>query len=80
MAELIGKLKKTPELHVLCGVVDDRLLSKTHLEQYALLPDKQTLLAQTSALLGQPAQRISSLLTSQQEQLVRNLESYSSDS
>lgn len=78
MKSLLAILKKIPELHLIGGIVDDRLMSKTHIEEYSHLPDKEMLLGETCAILGQPASRLSKLLSSQQEQLVRILDSYSS--
>lgn len=74
---MMALVKKMPHLHLMCAVVEGALLSKTQLETYATYPDKLSMLSQTCATLDQASQQLSRLLTSQQEQLVRNLKTYS---
>ena len=80
MAELITYLKKIPELTLLGALVQDQLLSKTQVEMHAELPEKEVLLAQTCAILNAPAQRLSAAMTSQQEELIRSLQSHADSS
>lgn len=75
--EMMLLLKKLPHLHLMCAVVEGQLLSKTQLEEYATYPDKLSMLAQTCATLDQASQQTCSLLSGQQQELVRSLKSYS---
>lgn len=77
MKQFMDLVKKMPAFHPLCAVVEGQLLSKTEMETYASFPIKSEMLAQTCALLNHSQQGLTSLLSTQQEQLVHNLKTYS---
>lgn len=74
---MMAVLSKIPHLYLMCAVVQGQLLSKTQVEEYATYPDRLSMIGQTCAILNQASQETSRMLTSQQEQLVRNLKTYS---
>ena len=80
MKEYMELLKKIPALYPLCAVIDGRLLSKSQMEQYASYPDIPAMLGETCSILNHQQQKLTRLLTTQQEQFVRNLKSYSESS
>ena len=62
-----------PEITLLGGLVDDRLLTREGLLRYAQLPDLDGLRAELLALLAAPAGRTHALLGAQQGMLSSNL-------
>lgn len=53
--EVLKALRKTPQLILMTGIIDDRILSRNELTEYATLPDIQVLRAQFAATLSSAA-------------------------
>lgn len=71
--------KKTPQIFVMAGIIENYLLSKDELAHVATLPSHDQLLGQTVWLLGSTAGKTHSLLSSHQQELSRSLSQFISD-
>lgn len=65
---MLKLVKKIPQMHLVCGIVDNRLLSKNEFIDYSKMPDITTARAQFVGVLNMAA-----------SQLVQNLESHQSN-
>ncbi|XP_067006781.2 large ribosomal subunit protein uL10m [Anabrus simplex] len=68
--------KKIPQLILLAGIVEDRLLSKNEIVEYSRLPDLQTSRAQLVATLNSAASHLVQNLNHHQLTLVSQLQQY----
>ncbi|XP_053676083.1 39S ribosomal protein L10, mitochondrial [Anopheles nili] len=75
--QVLNILKKAPQLVLMCGIVEGRLLSKNELQTYATMPDLTTVRAQFAAILDSVGGKIVGDLQCHQNQLVNMLDSYS---
>lgn len=69
-------LKKTPQMHLLCGVVEDRLLSRKELMDYAKMPDISIARSQIVNVLNMAGGHIVQRLESHQSNLVNILDAH----
>lgn len=76
VAHTFKVLRKFPQLIVLAGVVEDRLLSKNELVNYSNLQNIQTVRAQFAASLNAPGNSIVTSLQAHQSNLCYLLEAY----
>ncbi|XP_049534585.1 39S ribosomal protein L10, mitochondrial [Anopheles darlingi] len=74
--QLLSVLKKAPQLVLLAGIVEGRLLSKQELVAYASMPDLTTVRAQFAAVLESAGGKIVSDLQCHQQQLVNLLDAH----
>uniref|UniRef100_A0A182NP25 Large ribosomal subunit protein uL10m n=1 Tax=Anopheles dirus TaxID=7168 RepID=A0A182NP25_9DIPT len=74
--QVLSVLKKTPQLVLLSGIVEGRLLSKNEFVAYAAMPDLTTVRAQFAAVLDSAGGKIVSDLQCHQSQLVNLLDAY----
>lgn len=74
---MIKIVKKIPQMHLICGIVEDRLLSKNEMIEYSKMPDLTTVRAQFVAVLNSCAgSQIVQNLESHQQQLVNLLDTH----
>lgn len=69
-------LKKIPQMHIMCGIVDDRLLSKTEFTDYAKMPDITMARAQLANVLNMAGSHIVQRLETHQSNLVNILDAH----
>merc|ERR1712062_501966 len=74
--QLFNLTNKMPELILLGGVVDNRILTRAGLTQFAASPPIESLHGELSCLLNSAAQKTHSLLNSHQQNLTVNLQQY----
>lgn len=72
--------KKIAGAYLMATVVENRILDREQLQQLAKMPPKEMLLGETLAILNSPAQKMTSLLQNNQQELSRNLSQYIKDS
>lgn len=77
IADVLKILKKTPQIILLAGVIDDRILSRNQLEEYAKLGDLDTMRAQFAASLYAGGNQIVNNLQSHQSNLCYLLDAHS---
>ncbi len=74
---MIKIIKKIPQMHLIAGIVEDRLLSKNELVEYSKMPDLTTVRAQFVAVLQSCAgPQIVQNLETHQQQLVNLLDAH----
>lgn len=69
-------LKKIPQLHLLCGIVEGRLLSKNELVNYSNIPDISIVRSQFVNVLNMAASQLVQNLQSHQSNLVNVLDAH----
>uniref|UniRef100_A0A182QYW5 Large ribosomal subunit protein uL10m n=1 Tax=Anopheles farauti TaxID=69004 RepID=A0A182QYW5_9DIPT len=74
--QVLSVLKKTPQLVLMGGIIEGRLLSKNEFVAYATMPDLTTVRAQFAAVLDSAGGKIVSDLQCHQSQLVNLLDAY----
>jgi large subunit ribosomal protein L10 len=74
--DLMKILKKHHQYHLLCGIVEDRLLSRKELIEYGNLPDIQVARAQFANVLNLAASQLVQNLESHQASFVNILDAY----
>ncbi|XP_064646672.1 large ribosomal subunit protein uL10m-like [Lineus longissimus] len=74
--DLVKVIKKFPQAMILGGVVENRVMTREALLQYAAMPSLDHARGQLVAILGSAAAKTSSLLSSQQQTLSNNLTQY----
>ncbi|XP_035909956.1 39S ribosomal protein L10, mitochondrial [Anopheles stephensi] len=74
--QVLSVLKKTPQLVLMGGIVEGKLLSKNEFTAYATMPDITTVRAQFAAVLDSAGGKIVSDLQCHQSQLVNMLDAY----
>lgn len=77
IGDVLKILKKTPQIILLAGVIDNRALSRNQLEAYAKFGDLDTMRAQFAATLYAAGNQIVSNLQSHQSNLVYMLDARS---
>ena len=76
VASFLKILKKIPQMHLLCGIVDDRLLSKNEMTNYAKMPSIDIVRSQFVNVLNMASSQLVQNLTSHQANLVNVLEAH----
>ena len=61
------------------AVIEDRILDRGQVNNLSQMPSKESLLAETVALLNLPSQKLSRLLNQNQQTLTQNLSQYMKD-
>ncbi|KAG5675763.1 hypothetical protein PVAND_005640 [Polypedilum vanderplanki] len=74
--QMLNILKKTPQMTLLCGIVEDRLLSRNELIDYANMPDIQIVRSQFANVLNLAGSTIVQNLESHQLNLVNILDAH----
>ncbi|BFZ15650.1 hypothetical protein BsWGS_18689 [Bradybaena similaris] len=74
LLELVAILKKTPELQLLGGLVEDRILSRDDILNVAKLPPLDTMRGELLSILATSASTATRLLSRHQEELSNNLD------
>uniref|UniRef100_A0A182MWV4 Large ribosomal subunit protein uL10m n=1 Tax=Anopheles culicifacies TaxID=139723 RepID=A0A182MWV4_9DIPT len=74
--QILNVLKKTPQLVLMGGIVEGKLLSRNELVAYATMPDLTTVRAQFAAVLESAGGKIVADLQCHQRQLVNLLDAY----
>ncbi|KAK6192879.1 hypothetical protein SNE40_004276 [Patella caerulea] len=72
--EMVKVTKKTPQLHLIGALIDNRILTRDELMSIAKLPDIEQLHGELLTILGRSASKTYSLLGSHQQTLSVNLE------
>uniref|UniRef100_A0A182K6B7 Large ribosomal subunit protein uL10m n=1 Tax=Anopheles christyi TaxID=43041 RepID=A0A182K6B7_9DIPT len=75
--QVLNVLKKTPQLVLMGGIIEGRLLNKNEFMAYATMPDLTTVRAQFAAVLDNVGGKIVGDLQCHQSQLVNLLDAYS---
>lgn len=74
---MLKAVKKIPQMQLICGIAENRLLSKNEFVSYSEMPDLTTMRAQFASLLSQSSGSvIVQNLQSHQQQLVNILEAH----
>lgn len=73
---IVKIIKKVPQLHLLCGVVEDRLLSKNEFLAYGNMPDISIVQSQFANVLNLAASQLVQNLESHQSNLVNILDAH----
>lgn len=76
VGKMLSILKKIPQFHLLCGVVDGQLLSKNEFTGYATNPGIDVARSQLVNVLNMAGSSIVQNLESHQSQLVRILDAH----
>lgn len=76
VGKLLAILKKIPQFHLLCGVVESRLLTRNEFTEYATMPDLAIARAQLVNVLNLAGSTIVKNLESHQTQLVQVLDAH----
>lgn len=76
VGKMLASLKKVPQFHLLCGVVDGQLLSKNEFTEYAANPGIDVARSQLVNVLNMAGSSIVQNLESHQSQLVRILDAH----
>lgn len=69
-------LKKIPQMHLLAGIAEGRLMSKNEFEDYAKMPDIQVVRSQLTNVLNMAGSQLVQNLQSHQSNLVNILEAH----
>lgn len=72
--ELIKDTRRLPKIHLLGGLVGDRLMTAAGMEEYSKMPSLEILQGQLAGLLTSSVSRTYSLLQSNQQRLAMNLD------
>lgn len=73
---LLKILKKVPQMQLLCGITEGRLLSKKEFEDYAKMPDIQIVRSQLANVLNMAGSQLVQNLQSHQSNLVNILDTH----
>lgn len=76
VSTILKILKKFPQMHLLCGVVEDRLMSKNEFIQYANMPSIDIVRSQFTNVLNLAAGQLVQNLSAHQASLVNILEAH----
>lgn len=76
VSQIMKILKKFPQMHLMCGVVDGRLLSKNELTDYAKMPNIDIVRSQFCHVLNMAAGQIVQNLSAHQSNLVNILDAH----
>lgn len=76
VSAMIKIIKKIPQMHLMCGVVEDRLLSKNELVAYGNMPDISVVRSQFANVLNLAASQLVQNLESHQSNLVNILDAH----
>ena len=76
VALLLKIVKNFPQLQLMGGKIEDRILSRNQIIDHGKLPPIESVQAEFLHLLMQPAQQLEGLLSQSQRQLSTNLEQY----
>lgn len=76
VATIIKILKKFPQMHLLCGVVENRLLSKNEFVDYAKMPNIDIVRSQLVNVLNMAGSQLVQNLSSHQSNLVNVLDAH----
>ena len=76
LKELLKIMKSFPQLQLMGGKVEDRILSRNQVTEHGKLPSIEMLQAEFLQLLMQPAQNLKHFVNQSQKQLCSNLEQY----
>jgi large subunit ribosomal protein L10 len=76
VAKLLAPLKKVPQMHLLCGIIDGKLLTKNEFTDYAKLPNIDIMRSQLVNVLNLAGNTIVQNLQSHQTNLVRILDAH----
>ena len=76
VALLLKIVKNFPQLQLMGGKIEDRILSRNQIIDHGKLPPIESVQAEFLHLLMQPAQQLGGLLSQSQRQLSTNLEQY----
>lgn len=76
IATVLKILKKIPQIHLLCGVIDDRLMSKNEIVDYSKMPSIDVVRSQFVNVLNMASSQLVQNLTSHQSNLVNVLEAH----
>ncbi|XP_022079222.1 39S ribosomal protein L10, mitochondrial-like [Acanthaster planci] len=71
--ELLKATKKIPKIHLLGGLVENRLMSAKQMAEFSQLPEKRVLQGELAGILSQSVGSTYSLLQRHQQTLVTNL-------
>lgn len=69
-------IKKIPQIHLLCGILDDRLLSKNEITDYSKMPSIDVVRSQFVNVLNMASSQLAQNLASHQSNLVNILEAH----
>lgn len=69
-------LKKTPQMHLMCGILENQLLSRNEFMDYAKMPDIQVARSQIVNVLNMAGSHIVQRLESHQSNLVNILDAH----
>lgn len=69
-------IKKIPQIHLLCGVIDDRLMSKNEIVDYSKMPSIDVARSQLVNILNMAASQLVQNLKTHQENLVKVLDAH----
>lgn len=76
MSTLLKILKKFPQMHLMCGIVDNRLLSKKECVDYAKMPSIDIARSQLVNVLNMAGSQLVQNLSSHQSNLVNVLDAH----
>jgi large subunit ribosomal protein L10 len=76
VSQMLKILKKVPQMNLLCGITEGRLLSKKEFEDYSKLPDIQIVRSQLTNVLNMAGQQLVQHLQSHQSNLVNILDAH----
>ena len=76
VATVIKILKKFPQIHLLCGVVEDRLLTKNEFVDYSKMPNIDIVRSQFANVLNMAAGQLVQNLSAHQANLVNVLDAH----
>lgn len=76
IATVMKLIKKIPQMHLLCGIIEDRLLSKNELVEYAKMSDINIARSQLVNVLNMAASQLVQNLESHQSNLVNILDAH----
>lgn len=69
-------IKKIPQMHLLCGIIDDRLLSKNEITDYSKTPSIDVVRSQFVNVLNMASSQLVQNLTSHHSNLVNVLDAH----
>jgi len=76
VSKMLKVLKKLPQLHLMCGIAENRLMSKNELVSYASMPDIDVVRSQFANVLNLAASQLVQNLESHQNNLVNILDAH----
>lgn len=76
VSTVLNIIKKIPQMHLMCGIVEDRLLSKNELVEYGNMPDISIVRSQLANVLNMAGVQLVQNLQSHQSNLVNILDAH----